>query len=456
MPEITIPNDWTPRPWQLEVLEARESGIDRGAIAVHRRAGKTDLLLNLAAIEAHKRPGNYVHVFPELTQARRAIWRGLDKQGRRFINRVFPEAIRVQTRSQEMSIELECGSTWQLLGADNPSALVGSNYAGIVLDEAALYPDSEVLDYLRPIIAENAGWMFAISTFRGRNFFYDLYHSNKDNPSWYTTLLTVDDTHEWDGTPLISSEAIEADRKTGMSDALVRQEYWLDTTAAFSGAYYQAMIARMHADGRTGDFPYDPSLPVYVAFDLGFADHCVAVFFQTAEPGKTIILASKHWQFTPAADIVKDIKDTFPWPVHTAILPHDARRPGPAGDTWESTFNAFRLADEIDVLPKGQGTLHSHIALVQQKLPTTYIDTGIRPWTDGKPNNSMLLDALAGYRTERLAKRPGVFSQNPYHSWESHWADAVRYLMVYRHGDLGLGGWGPAPSTKWIDRAAGW
>ena len=52
----------------------------------------------------------------------------------------------------------------------------------------------------------------------------------------------------------------------------------------------------------------------------------------------------------------------------------------------------------------------------------------------------MLLEALAGYRTEKLAaKRPGVFSRQPYHSWESHYADALRYLFVYRHGDIGSG-----------------
>lgn len=452
--QIQIPNDWSPRPWQLDVLAARESGIRRGAIAVHRRGGKTDLLLNLACIDAHKRPGNYVHVFPTQVQSRKAIWRGIDRQGRRFVDRVFPQEIRRTTRDNEQIVELLNGSTWQLVGADNPSALVGGNYVGVVLDEAALYPDTEVIDFLRPILAENHGWLFAISTFRGRNWFYDLYHLNKKNPEWYTAHLTVDDTREWDGSPLITDADIEAERKAGMSEGMIRQEFYLDTTAAFSGAYYAEEVAKMRSSGRMGDFPYDPSLPVYAAFDIGFSDHTVAGFFQALEPKKTVIIGSQAWQFTPAPDIAREIRETYPWgkDIVTAVLPWDARKAGPAGDTWASAFEAFKLAGEIEVLPKGQGSLHQHIALVQQSLPTTYIDTAVRPWTRGKENNTLLLDALAGYRTEKLAKRPGVFSRNPYHSWESHYADMVRYLMVYRHGDLGLGGWSRAPDWSAHDR----
>jgi hypothetical protein len=129
---------------------------------------------------------------------------------------------------------------------------------------------------------------------------------------------------------------------------------------------------------------------------------------------------------------------------------------GATGETWSSVFDAFKVADEIEVLRKAQSTLHLEIDLVRRSLATTYIDTSIRPWSAGAPNNTKLLDALAGYRTMRVAKMPGVYSKNPQHSWESHWADAVRYLMVYRHGDIGLGGWNAKPDFTQQDKAMGW
>ena len=33
MTVITLPHDWTPYPWQLDVLKAREDGVNRFAIA---------------------------------------------------------------------------------------------------------------------------------------------------------------------------------------------------------------------------------------------------------------------------------------------------------------------------------------------------------------------------------------------------------------------------------------
>src|SRR5690606_13313903 len=75
---ITLPHEWVPYDWQLDVLEARERGKDRIGLAVHRRAGKSVMMLNLLAVEAHKRVGSYAVMFPYATMARRAIWRESD------------------------------------------------------------------------------------------------------------------------------------------------------------------------------------------------------------------------------------------------------------------------------------------------------------------------------------------------------------------------------------------
>lgn len=459
---ITLPHDWVPYDWQLDVLEAREKGIKRIALAVHRRAGKSVLMLNLLAIEAHKVVGSYAIMFPFQVMARRAIWRESDNNGRRLIDQAFPPALRKQTREQELSIELLNGSVIYLLSADDPRAAVGSNLKGVVFDEFALYPDDEAWQYTRPILQRNGGWAAFISTYRGTNHHYQLVRLNKNNPDWYVRELTVDDTYDHDGRPLVTPEMIEADRRSGMSEALIQQEYYCSPVAAFSGAYYQTMMRRAREEGRIGDFPWNPNERVFCVFDIGYSDLCVAGFFQALEPNKTVWIGSKAWQFTPPAEIMQDIKRTFPWGSHisTVILPHDANRPGPTGDTWVSTVDKHRLAlDEVTVLRKGQGTLHAEIAHVQQSLATCYFDNAPRPWLkQGEHNNDTLIESLTAYRTEQLPKRPGVYSRNPLHDSSSHWADMVRYGLVYRHGDYGLGGWGKAPDWSAHDRmqVSGW
>lgn len=430
---ITLPYDWEPYPWQQEVLDARAEGIDRFCEVAHRRAGKSALTLNFAAIEAHKRVGTYLHVFPFANQGRKAIWRGMDDEGRKFLDQAFPLELRKTSRDAEMSIELLNGSLWQLVGADNPSAAVGSNLQGVILDEFALHEDTQFWDYIRPILARNGGWAMAISTFRGRNHMYDMYELNKNNPDWHCRNLTVVDTCDNEGKPLVTHAAIEAERAAGMPEAVIRQEFYNDPTAAFSGAYYQRQIAAMKHEGRTGDYPYNPNQPLHVAFDIGTSDHTVAVFFQRAEPDKVVIVGSKRWQFLPPAEVAKDILKTFPFggDIQDVVLPWDAGKPGPAGDTWMSEFEAFNLAKgEYVVLRKGYNSLHAEIAMVQSKLQTTYVDTSVRAFSNG-PNNSFLLDGMAGYRTQTVKGRPGTYSKLPMHNVDSHTADAVRYMYVY-------------------------
>jgi hypothetical protein len=53
-----------PRSWQREVLIAREQGIRRLVVVVHRRAGKTVLGLTLLILGMLQRPGVYFYLAP--------------------------------------------------------------------------------------------------------------------------------------------------------------------------------------------------------------------------------------------------------------------------------------------------------------------------------------------------------------------------------------------------------
>ena len=174
MPSISIPHEWEPRPHQLPFFKAMDSGAKRACIVWHRRAGKGAATLNFTAKEMFKRVGTYWHLFPVQTQARKAIWSGIDSEGRSILGQVFPDAIRKRTSSQEMLIELVNGSTWQLTGSDNYNNLVGSNPVGVVFDEWSLC-DPNAWGYIRPILAENGGWAVFIYTPRGKNHGHSLY-----------------------------------------------------------------------------------------------------------------------------------------------------------------------------------------------------------------------------------------------------------------------------------------
>lgn len=157
MPTVTIPN-LKPRPYQLPMFRAMDSGKKRAWLCWHRRAGKDEASMHVTAMKAIDTPGNYWHCLPEYAQARKAIWEAVNPHtGRRRIDEAFPPEIRRKTRDDEMFIEMVNGSTWRMVGSDRVDSLVGAGPAGIVFSEYAL-SDPAAWDYMRPMLLESGGW----------------------------------------------------------------------------------------------------------------------------------------------------------------------------------------------------------------------------------------------------------------------------------------------------------
>ena len=194
MTELTLPHNWSPRPYQRPLWDFLEKGGKRAIAIWHRRAGKDDVALHWAACAAVQRPGSYWHLLPEYSQARKAIWHAVNAHsGIRRIDEAFPEELRANTNEQEMFIRLKNGSTWQVIGSDNYDTLVGTPPAGIVFSEWARAAPA-AWAYLAPILAENSGWALFITTPVGRNHALNMLNMARANPSWFGEVLTVNDS----------------------------------------------------------------------------------------------------------------------------------------------------------------------------------------------------------------------------------------------------------------------
>ena len=102
--QIVLPNQWTPRCYQWKLWLALQNGCKRAVAVWHRRAGKDSLSLNWLACSAVKRVGVYWHMLPNQAQARKVIWDGVDKWGRKIIDQAFPRQIVKRKSDQEMKI----------------------------------------------------------------------------------------------------------------------------------------------------------------------------------------------------------------------------------------------------------------------------------------------------------------------------------------------------------------
>lgn len=282
MPTIQLPHKWRPRPYQKPCWEYLERGGLRADVAWHRRAGKDDVALNRAAVAAFERVGVYWHMLPEAAQARKAIWDAINPHtGLRRIDEAFPKELRATTRDTDMFIRFVNGSTWQVVGSDNYDSLVGSPPIGVVFSEWSLAKPN-AWSYLRPILAENGGWALFIWTPRGRNHATRSFEARERNAGWFTQRLPATQTTVFSAEQLANErqELIDEEGSEEEGDARYRQEYLVDFNAAVPGSYFGAQISRAQDEGRIGDFPHDPALPVRTAWDIGVDDYTAIWFIQ--------------------------------------------------------------------------------------------------------------------------------------------------------------------------------
>jgi hypothetical protein len=414
-------------------MEARKK---RAVCIWHRRAGKDSFALNFTAVMAHQRVGSYWHMLPTLQQARRVVWDGIDKFGRRMIDQAFPKQIRKNINNTEMKIEFKNGSIWQCVGSDNYDSLVGTNPIGVIFSEYSI-ADPRAWDFLRPILAENEGWSAFIYTPRGKNHGHSLYNMAQTNPNWYCDLRTIEDTFqdETRSLPVMSREVYLEELASGMDPLLADQEYYVSFDAGLFGAYYTDQLKMT----KVGDYPFDPRKPVYTAWDIGLRDATAIWFFQTSDGSAINVIDYWEESNVPLVQWAKRLKET-PYTFETHIGPHDLEQRD-KGYGVRLIDTAAEHGIYFEIAPKV--SLNSGIDSVKNFLPILRFN---------KETTSKGWDALVSYRREYNDKLQ-VFMDRPVHDWASHGADALRYAALgYSNGLPTPLGWGNKLDYSYVDR----
>lgn len=261
--DITLPYNFTPRDYQIPLWEAMFGGeYKRGITVWPRRNGKDLIYWNACIAKACQRVGLYFYIAPFYNQVRQIIWEGSDKSGRKFLDYIPRELVARKTNT-DMKIELVNGSVIKLLGSDIIDRIVGSNPICIFFTEFSLHKP-EAWHYLRPILAENDGEAWFNGTPRGLNHFYQLYNMAKRNEEWFNEFLTRDKTN------VPTLEAIEADRRAGMPESLIQQEYYVKWTASSEDVLIPLDVVKPCCETKltAEDFNFAPKI---MAVDVAYA-----------------------------------------------------------------------------------------------------------------------------------------------------------------------------------------
>jgi hypothetical protein len=387
----------------------------------HRRCGKDKTYFNKLICRAAETTANYAYYFPTATLGRKALWKNVDVvNGLRVIDHIPKGLLAKNPNETNMMIELINGSTIQVLGTDNLD-VVGGNFYGVIFSE---YQNQNPMawDLTRPILAENGGFAWFNGTPRGENHFYDLLNTNSNNPTWFTQVLTCDDTKA------ISVADIEEERRSGMSEAMIRQEFYCDFSVPNERAIYGRFLNKAVAEQRLGPFPVDGRAPVHTCWDLGGPLNTVVWYFQCLPYGVTRFVDCDYGlNLTLTERYAHMMAKGYSYGRH--YLPHDARQTARTGRTFEQDakeagFKSIMVVPPVAAVGQGIDYVCELFPTFEFRIPACEI--GIK--------------GLKAYEWAPVNVN-GLIRNEPLHTWASHISDALRTMAeATKHGLVDRGG----------------
>lgn len=391
--------DYTPRP-QFEAFHARSQRFS--SLVCHRRAGKTVACINdivAKAIRTKKKAARYAYIAPFYRQAKDVAWEYLKDA---------TEGFAVKVRNSELRVELPNGAWITLYGADNPDALRGLYFDGVILDEFGDCRPSLWAEVVLPTLMDRRGWAVFIGTPKGKNHFYQMNERSKVEDNWYHMTLKASESGLLDEDDL-------REMRGQMSEDQYEQEMECSFEAAVRGTYYADLIAQMEKQGNMNEQPWDPEQKVFVSSDLGFTDSTAMWFWQLAPDGIRII--DYHEADGKSLPYYFDMLNEKGYDYETIWLPHDAK--AASLQTGRSTIEQFLGAGfPCRIAPKL--AVQDGIDAVRKILKGCHFDQ-VRCFQG--------IEALRAYRRSynEVTKQ---FGNKPLHDWSSNGADAFRYFAL--------------------------
>lgn len=392
-----------------------------------RRSGKEFVSWSVILQEALINPGLYLLVYPTNVIAKSVLWEGgiIHNEGQ-FVPflKMIPSQLIASINNQELKIKLVNGSIIWMMGSDiNIDRLRGTNPRLIVFSEFA-FQDPRVYQIMRPVLVQNKGKVILQSTFNGMNHFYQLYERVKNDPSWYCKIESITTLLDENGQRYITDEMIEQERKDGMPEYLIQQEYYGNVILNEETRYFALALKEIHESNRLIDNLIIPYAPLYTAWDLGKNDTNAIIFFQVKRVENYMrsyivgYLENNNKGFSFYINEIRQFAARYSLPVRYHFLPHDGRNQIMTTDKPKSAADFLHEMGEVCITVQRPKEKILGIEAVRRRL--YFCDFN-------KENTGRLIDCLSNYSKE-FDDKMGRYKDNPIHDWASHGTDAFQTM----------------------------
>ena len=362
-------------------------------LVAHRRAGKTVAAVNEIIKHAALNTtgtGLYGYVAPYRSQAKSISWDYMKRYARPLLKSV---------NEAELQVDLINGSRIRLFGADNADAMRGLGFDGVYMDEYGDFRPSVWGNVIRPALSDKQGWAVFGGTPKGKNQFWEVLQTARMNPKqWHHLILKASESK------ILPEEELEDNRRQ-LSKDQYEQEYECSFEAAIRGAFYGLEMRLANDEKRIGKVDYDPSLPTYTAWDLGYRDDTAIWWYQVLRNEIHVFdyHAVSGKGIKELAKIVTDKK--YHYEKH--FLPHDAKAKTLAaeGKSIIEQLGEYLGLQNMAIVP--DLSLQDGIQAVRKTLPICWFDE--KRCYEG-------IEALRQYEREYDEDKK-AFRPTPKHNW---------------------------------------
>lgn len=302
-----------PRQYQVDFWKAMDvDNIKRVILSYPRRGGKDLTCAMYLGRQAIQNYGAYWIFGPTKREAVDIYWGSpreieyldpitgeLVKRTGSLLDIAIPHEIRKKTNQSENYIELINGSVIKL-GGTGEGGFVGITGLGFIVTEYSLPNHADdILPLIDPILDESGGWCIINGTQREEdNQLNQLIETTSNDPNWYTTYQTMEDTKTGyfiseDGKYNINPELVgQVEPFSGkpytnlqdrinisphMKNKYIREYLNIPLEGGLQG-YYEAQMDLIDKAKELAE--WNSTRPVYTAWDLGMSDKTTITFFQ--------------------------------------------------------------------------------------------------------------------------------------------------------------------------------
>lgn len=308
---------------------------------------------------------------------------------------------------------------------NNTQSVKSTEGVNICWVEEAQSISAESIDVLLPTVRED-----------GSYFIWSFNPLTSEDPVWEKIVKTADDLTY---VKKVNSEAIEKLLSPAIIHEREKMRYenpelfehvWLgEPLTANTGSVFGKQLAQAREEGRIGKVPYDNSLGVYTAWDLGIGDSTAVWFFQVTPGGEIHFIDHYESSGEDLGHYISILKNK-PYEYNTHFLPHDANSRELQTNMTRVQFFNGRGIYNVDVLRPTRFTLgQDDISLVARPKFS-------KCWFD-EEKCQRGLECLRAYHYAYDEKNK-LTKDKPEHDWSSHSSSAFIYAMMAETENIGV------------------